>query len=187
MRRQYALLLLGFALLASHEIDAALAAEWRLLLVLRDLADPTAATAFTLLHVPLFAALLWLLFHPRPRVQSGARSVFMAFLVVHAGLHAALSGHPLYGFSGWDSNLLIFGAGVTGLAYLVAEWRFIQPALFSRKSAAQSRRDECRGCSTGCRARRPDPTARPWRPPFSVRWSRSTSRWGRSPAGSAAG
>lgn len=118
---RYALFLLGFALLASHEIDAALAAEWRLLYVLRSLPEPVAASAFTLAHVPLFALLLGLLFHPKPRVQVWARRGFMAFLVVHAGLHARLSGHPDYGFSGWDSNVLIFGAGLTGLAYLLAE------------------------------------------------------------------
>ena len=118
---RHALFLLGFALLASHEIDAALAAEWRLLYLLRGLPEPLAATVFTLLHVPLFALLLWLLFHPQPRVQVWARRGLMAFLVVHAGLHAWLSGHPDYGFAGWDSNVLIFGAGLAGLLYLGGE------------------------------------------------------------------
>jgi hypothetical protein len=118
---RFALLVLGFALLASHEIDAALAAEWRLLWVLRGLEEAHAASAFTLAHVPLFAVLLWLLFHARTAVRAWARRSFMAFLVVHAGLHARLAAHPEYGFSGWDSNLLIFGAGVAGLAYLLAE------------------------------------------------------------------
>lgn len=124
------LFLLGFALLASHEIDAALAAEWRLLYVLRGLPEPLAATAFTLVHVPLFAVLLWLLFHPQPRVQVWSRRAFMAFLLVHAALHARLSGHPDYGFSGWDSNALILGAGLVGLVYLLAE------ALLSRRARA---------------------------------------------------
>lgn len=118
---RHGLFLFGFALLASHEIDAALAAEWRLLFVLRALPDVTAATLFTLTHVPLFVALLWLLFHPQARVQIWARRLFMAFLVGHAVLHARLSDHALYGFGGWDSKLLIFGAGLTGLAYLAAE------------------------------------------------------------------
>lgn len=115
------MLLLGFALLASHEIDAALAAEWRLLYGLRGLEAPTAASTFVLAHVPLFAALLWVLFHPLPRIQVWARRAFMAFLVIHAALHARLSSHPLYGFESWDSNVLIFGAGVTGLAYLALD------------------------------------------------------------------
>lgn len=118
---RYGLFLLGFALFASHEIDAALAAEWRLLYVLRGLPEPVAASAFTLLHVPVFGALLWLLFHPQGAVVCWARRAFMAFLVVHAALHARLSGDPAYAFEGWDSNGLIFGAGLAGLLYLGAE------------------------------------------------------------------
>ncbi len=117
---RHALFLLGFALLASHEIDAALAAEWRLLFGLRSLPDGPAATAFTLLHVPLFMALLWWLFHPKPPVQRLGRAVFMSFLVIHAGLHARLAGHSLYGFEGWPSNLLIYGAGAVGLLWWLA-------------------------------------------------------------------
>lgn len=118
---RFALLVLGFALLASHEIDAALAAEWRLLYVLRGLAEPAASSTFVLLHVPLFAVLIWALFYPGARLQVWSRRGFMVFLVVHAGLHARLATHPAYGFSGWDSNLLIFGAGAAGLAYLLVE------------------------------------------------------------------
>ncbi|WP_052378525.1 DUF6713 family protein [Polycyclovorans algicola] len=125
---RHALFLFGFALLASHEIDAALAAEWRLLYGLRGLDEPVAARAFTLAHVPLFVALLWLLFHPQFAVRIWSRRVFMAFLVVHAGLHARLSGHVDYGFAGWDSNLLIFGAGVAGLVYLVSDGWLSPPA-----------------------------------------------------------
>jgi hypothetical protein len=127
---RHLLFLLGFALLASHEIDAALAAEWRLLYVLRGLPEPLAATAFTLVHVPLFAVLLWLLFHPQPRMQVWARRGFMAFLLVHAALHARLASHPDYGFAGWESNVLIFGAGLAGLLYLFAE------VLLSRRAPA---------------------------------------------------
>jgi len=116
------LFLLGFALLASHEIDAALASEWRLLFILRGLDEEVAASVFTLAHVPLFTALLWLMFHPSAPIQAGSRRLFMAFLVVHAGLHWRLSGHPQYGFIGWESNLLIFGAAAVGLLFLAVDF-----------------------------------------------------------------
>lgn len=125
---RFALLSLGFALMASHEIDAALAAEWRLLFVLRGLDDDLTASVFTLVHVPLFFALLWALFHANVTIQLWSRRLFMGFLVVHAGLHWRLSDHPLYGFSGWDSNLLIFGAGLAGLVYLASDGWLSPPA-----------------------------------------------------------
>ena len=121
------LFVLGFALLASHEIDAALAAEWRLLYVLRGLPEPVAASAFTLAHVPVFAVLLWLAFHRQVGVLTWARRGFMAFLLIHAGLHARLSDHAAYGFSGWESNLMIFGAALVAVLYLLLD-------LFNRRS-----------------------------------------------------
>ncbi|ULQ47623.1 hypothetical protein JN531_004885 [Flagellatimonas centrodinii] len=113
------LFLLGFAFLATHEIDAALNAEWRLLYILRGLPEPVATVGFIWGHVPLFAGLLWGLFLAPAPWPGRVRAVLAAFLVVHAGLHWRLSDHALYAFSGWDSNGLIWGAGLCGLGYLL--------------------------------------------------------------------
>ena len=117
------LFLLCFAVLATHEIDAVMQSEWRLLYVLRSLPDEVASTLFIALHVPLFMAMLWLHFHHRPRVRDISRMVLAVFLVVHAGLHLRLSGHPLYSFDSPLSMALIYGGGVAGLLYSVVAMR----------------------------------------------------------------
>lgn len=105
---------LNLALLATHELDAVRAAEWRLLPGLNRIADPqTAFRTFTLLHVPLFALLFWAA--DRPAVQVGLD----LFLIAHAGAHFALRRHPLYDFNNTPSRLLIFGAVPTAALHLL--------------------------------------------------------------------
>jgi len=70
--------------LIAHELDAIHKREWRLLFVLRGMPDDPARRAFVLLHVPLFAVLLWFIAHPDAAVRYGTMLGADAFLVVHA-------------------------------------------------------------------------------------------------------
>lgn len=115
--------LMGLGFIASHELDAVVQHEWRLLYVLRSLPEAVAANAFVALHVPLFALLVWLTHHPMPHLRNGSRMTLMAFLIVHVGLHLRLSSHVLYTFHSPLSQLLIFGAGLCGAMYLRAAAR----------------------------------------------------------------
>lgn len=110
--------LLGLGFISTHELDAVTQHEWRLLYVLRSLPEAIAANAFVAVHVPLFALLVWLTHHPRPRLREGARLALMGFLIIHVGLHLRLSGHALYSFHSPLSKALIFGGGLCGLIYL---------------------------------------------------------------------
>lgn len=112
--------LLGLSFICTHELDAVAQHEWRLLYILRSLPEPTAALAFVALHVPAFTLLVWLTHHSLPRVRETSRLALMVFLVIHVGLHLRLSAHPLYSFHSPLSMGLIFGAGLCGLAYLLA-------------------------------------------------------------------
>ncbi len=109
---------LGLGFISTHELDAVTQHEWRLLYVLRGLAEPLAEQLFVSLHVPLFAVLVWITHHPVPRWRESARLVLMAFLVIHVSLHWRLSGHPLYTFHSPLSWALILGGGFCGLLYL---------------------------------------------------------------------
>ena len=113
-----AIFCLGFALLLGHELDAVARAEWRLLPILSGLADATAERAFVLLHIPLVASLLWASFHRSERVRSRTRIGLCAFLVVHGGLHAALSGHPHNQFEAPVETITVYGAAAVGALYL---------------------------------------------------------------------
>lgn len=112
------LFLLGYGLLATHELDAVLRAEWRVLPGLSWLADEVARPLFIVLHVPLFAALTAWIGSPHADTRRQARHAISLFLVVHAGLHIAFSGHRHYDFAHAASELYIFGGALCGLIWL---------------------------------------------------------------------
>ncbi len=110
---------LAFSGLITHELDAVHKHEWRLLFVLRGMADEPARRAFVLLHVPLFAVLLWLAAHPDPGVRYWTVLGLDVFMVVHAGLHWRLSGHPKYEFNTAHSRSIIYGTAAVAAAHLL--------------------------------------------------------------------
>ncbi|MDJ0788047.1 MAG: hypothetical protein QNK05_14655 [Myxococcota bacterium] len=114
-----ALYTIGLASLFTHEMDAVMAAEWRLLFGLRSLPDATAYPIFLVLHLPLFAVMLWLGHHPRERVRSLFRAGVAAFLVIHGALHWRLAGAPENGFEGLLSYGFIALASLCGGLYLL--------------------------------------------------------------------
>jgi len=50
------------SLLFLHEMDAVRNAEWKMFVILKDMDETKAYRIFTLLHLPLYAALLCMLF-----------------------------------------------------------------------------------------------------------------------------
>ena len=108
----------GTAALLTHELDAMLRQEWRLLFVLRDLSDDMASWWSIYLHLPVFLAVLYLGNAANPVWRQRFRLLVCLFLPLHAGLHFSLSDHPAYDFHHLLSALLIYGAGVAGAGYL---------------------------------------------------------------------
>jgi hypothetical protein len=118
-----ALYYVGVSFLFTHELDAVTHSEWRLLFGLRSLSDATASPIFVLLHVPLFFAILWFSHVIREPLRDYFRLGLSIFFVVHTVLHFSLSSAPHYDFNGAMSRSLIVGAGLCGLAYVVAWWQ----------------------------------------------------------------
>ncbi|WP_251359088.1 DUF6713 family protein [Kangiella sp. TOML190] len=114
---------LAIAALFTHELDAVLNMEWRLLFYLRTLPDPEASSIFVALHFPLFFAFFYFGHHKNGRVRETFRFVIASFLVVHGMLHFRLSDHELYQFSGFLSNFYIYSASLCGLAFIVLSWK----------------------------------------------------------------
>ncbi len=112
---------LGLGLLCTHEMDAMTHHEWRVLPLTRAFAEPVAETLFVLAHVPLFAILIALVASLNTRVRARARLGVAIFLVLHAGLHLAFSGHVAYEFQTLLSSVLIYGAAVCGTLFLALE------------------------------------------------------------------
>lgn len=114
---------LGVAALITHELDAVMQYEWRLLYVLRDLTDEAAYPLFVALHFPLVFGLLWLSHLPSPVWRHRVRQAVAGFLVVHALLHLRLTGPGTGAFEALYSNFWIYLAAALGIAYLVLAWR----------------------------------------------------------------
>lgn len=113
------LFLIGYGLLATHELDAVLRAEWRVLPGLSMLDEALARPLFIGLHVPLFALLTGWIGSADPATRQRARLAISGFLVVHSGLHLLFSGHRHYDFVHGDSEAYIFGGALCGLLWLV--------------------------------------------------------------------
>ena len=113
---------LACSTLLTHELDAIHKHEWRLLFLLRAMPDSLGRRAFVLIHIPLVVVLLWLTAHPDEAVRFWTVGSLDLFMVVHAGLHWRLSGHPKYEFNTAHSRLLIYGAAVLALAHLGLFW-----------------------------------------------------------------
>lgn len=110
---------LGLSLLLTHELDAVLRAEWTLLYLLRDLPDPASGWVFIYLHIPVLLACLYLGNAKSVTVRSRFRASVCAFLPIHAVVHYSLSDAALYDFHHVLSQLLIYGAALCGVIYII--------------------------------------------------------------------
>ncbi|HEX4870917.1 MAG TPA: DUF6713 family protein [Nevskiaceae bacterium] len=113
---------LGYAALLTHELDAVLREEWRVLPVTAWLPESLGALVFIAAHVPLVALLQHGVGHPEPRRRAGWQRAVSAFLVVHLGLHLAFRHHPDYDFHSPLSQALIVGGALFGAWDLLARW-----------------------------------------------------------------
>ena len=115
-------LMAGF--LATHELDAMVRHEWRVLPVLRLLPDETGKQVFLWAHVPFFALVMWI---AGQGPFSTPALVLSAFSIVHVGLHWIFRNHPAYEFRGFGSNALIVLAGLSGAAHVAVVTAGIGP------------------------------------------------------------
>lgn len=110
--------IIGVALLFTHELDAMLNAEWRILPLTSWLPDETGSKYFLLAHIPLFAIILALVTSANGLVRKRTAFWLSLFLVVHGVLHAIFMGSSGYEFQSILSNMLIFGGAVCGILYM---------------------------------------------------------------------
>ena len=113
---------LGLALLFTHELDSMPNHEWRVMPILNYLSDATGKAVFLLAHIPIFAVVVAFVASLDEKVRSRARGIFCGFLVVHTLLHSVFSANPDYEFSSLISSVLIYGAGLCGVLYLLGDY-----------------------------------------------------------------
>ena len=112
-----ALFALELALLFTHEMDAIRRQEWKMFIILKDMDDEKAYSIFTLLHVPLYAAVLLLLFSPFSHL---GYYVVDVFLLAHMFIHLGFQRHPANKMGGTISKAIIYCAGLLAIVHLIA-------------------------------------------------------------------
>ena len=110
---------IGMSTLFTHEIDAIINHEWRLLPLLGWLTDEYGEIVFILIHIPLFAILIALVASTNIKTRSLSRIGISIFLVIHGLLHVVFMRSTSYEFTSTLSNILIFGGALFGAAFLL--------------------------------------------------------------------
>ena len=113
---------LGLALLFTHELDAMPNHEWQVLPLLSNLTDSVGRTTFVVAHIPIFGIVIAYIASLNLKTRSKARDIASGFLIAHALLHFAFSGHSAYEFGSSLSSALIYGAALCGLVFFFARW-----------------------------------------------------------------
>jgi len=105
--------------LFTHELDAIINHEWRLLPLLGWLTDEYGEIVFILIHIPLFAILIALVASTNIKTRSLSRIGISIFLVIHGLLHVVFMRSTSYEFTSTLSIILIFGGALFGAAFLL--------------------------------------------------------------------
>ncbi len=105
-------------LLLTHELDAVVQHEWRILPILEKLDDELGRSIFIFGHAPLFFAVFWLSFFSSITCQRWTRIVVASFSLVHIILHLLWEQDGASTFNDSLSRLLINSAGLLGLVYV---------------------------------------------------------------------
>jgi hypothetical protein len=106
----------GLSFLMTHELDAVNCQEWRMLPLLNFLDDNAGYQVFTILHVPIFAGIIYGFCFGK----NGNRllSRLSVFNIIHTGLHLLALWCPRNQFSSPLSGSLIIGGGFCGAMHV---------------------------------------------------------------------
>ena len=111
----------ALGMLFTHELDAVLNHEWRVMPLLKSIPDDRGMIIFVAAHIPLFAVIIAAVASQVHKTRHVTRTVICTFLVFHAGLHFGFSNDPAYEFNTLFSDMLIFGGAAMGALYLLLD------------------------------------------------------------------
>lgn len=111
---------IAFSLLISHELDAMIREEWLLLPGFGGVSSESAADVFNLLHVPLFAIIIWGLCSGSPRRTYRTMLTVEVFVIGHAIAHTVFRSNVDYRFEAPVETITVYGAAAFALLHLVS-------------------------------------------------------------------
>lgn len=112
---------IGMSTFFTHELDALINHEWRLLPIIGWLTDEYGEIAFVFMHIPLFAILIALVASTNDKIRIRSRFGISIFFIIHGLLHVVYMGNTNYEFSSPLSSILIFGGAILGAFFLILE------------------------------------------------------------------
>ena len=107
---------LELALLFAHEMDAIRRQEWKMFVILKDMADEKAYNIFMLLHIPLSMSILLLLLSSFSHI---GYYIVDIFLVAHMLIHLGFGKHPENKFNSVISQVIINLSGLLAIVHLI--------------------------------------------------------------------
>ena len=108
---------LTLSLTLVHEMDAIQAKEWKMFILLKDMADETACKIFTGIHFPLYSGTLYVLLRGGA-AECALQIIIDVFLMFHAVLHFAFRNHVDNGFQSLYSKTIIYSMAALALLHL---------------------------------------------------------------------
>jgi hypothetical protein len=85
-------------------MDAIRAKEWKMIVVLKNMSEEAAYRVFALIHIPLYVAVIFVLFHGDAVASYVLKMVIDVFLLGHAIIHYSFRKHSDNGFKTWFSK-----------------------------------------------------------------------------------
>jgi len=96
-------------------MDAIRAKEWKMFVILKDMKDERAFKIFTILHLPLYAILLFSFVSH----QLFSFVIIDLFLIFHSIAHFFFEKHPNNNFKNLFSRIIIYPMGLLGVLHLL--------------------------------------------------------------------
>ena len=110
------LFVMELALLFTHELDAVRKQAWRMFIGLKNMEGKKAYHIFLLLHLPLYTAILLLLFSPS---SHSGRYIVDGFLALHMLIHWGFRKHPGNQLNQGMSLVIINCAGLLAILHFI--------------------------------------------------------------------
>ena len=113
------LFFVNIALLISHEMDAIRCKEWGMFIVLKDMKENTAYLIFSIVHIPLYIGLIYLIAYSSANTINIFSICIDIFLVFHWVIHYLFRNKQQNYFKSLYSLVIINSMGIISLVQII--------------------------------------------------------------------
>lgn len=110
---------LNFSLILLHEMDAIRCKEWKMFIYLKDMKEGTAYKVFTLLHLPLYFALIFFMLDNTTKLYPKIAIGIDVFLIFHSIIHFLFRNNKNNEINSLFSKCLIYAMGLISIIHII--------------------------------------------------------------------